>query len=104
MTVEETVAVKETTASAEKIIDEDDTGIQKLKGKVSLFFRVRGFGFIRPAKEDEEDIMVRWENVVTDDPYPYIQPGTQVEYLTEKGKDGKVEAIEVTLEVLVPLT
>jgi len=98
MTVEETVAVGETTASAEKTIDEDDTGVKKFKGKVSLFFRSRGFGFISSSKEHENDIMVRWENVVTDDPYPYIQPGTQVEFLVDKGKYGKVEAIDVTLE------
>jgi len=112
MTVEETVAVEETTASAAKKIateevsptgkktenDEDDTGAKKLKGKVVLFFRGRGFGFIIPAKENQKEIMVRWENIVTDDPYPYIKPGTEIEYLIEKDKNGKPQAKEVTLK------
>jgi len=109
MTVEKTVAVEETTASADKKMDteevnlpgektENDTGDKKLKGKVVTFFRGRGFGFIKPAKEDQKQIMVRWENIVTDDPNPYLKPGTQIEYLAGEDKKGKREAKEVTLE------
>jgi len=42
--------------------------------------------------------MVRWEDVVTDDPFPYIKKGTEVEYVSAKGDYGKRMAKEVTLK------
>jgi len=41
--------------------------------------------------------MVRWEDVVTDDPYPYIKKGTEVEYFSADGDHGKLTAKRVTL-------
>jgi len=90
------MATEEANVPSEKT-ENEVTGNEKLRGKVVRFFRVRGFGFIQPANAEDEEVKVRWENVVTDDPYPYIKPGTEIEYVTGEGKGGKLEAKEVTL-------
>jgi len=67
----------------------------KVKGTIVRFFRGRGFGFIKPEHGGKE-VFVHWEDLVTDDHWPYIERGTEVEYhLVEN--DGKHAAKEVTL-------
>lgn len=67
----------------------------KVTGKVMRFLRGRGFGFIKPDDGGDE-VFVHWENLVTDDDWPFVEKGTEVEYLVED-KDGKPVAKEVTL-------
>jgi len=67
----------------------------KVSGTVVRFLRGRGFGFIKP-EDGGEEVFVHWENVVTDDDWPFIEKGTEVEYLLVD-KDGKPAAKEVTL-------
>jgi len=110
MTVEETVAVEDSEASAEKKMNTEEANVsgdseenyggtakEKQKGIVRTFLRGRGFGFIKPAKKDQDQVIVRQENIVTDDPWPFPKSGTEVEYVLEEGKNGKLEAKEVTL-------
>lgn len=106
MTAEEVKNTAKETRTAQKMKKGSDSGVPKLKGTIRAFFRGRGFGFIRPVQdeeveEDEEEekkreVMVHWEDVVTDDPFPYIKKGTKVEYLVTE-EDGKLQAKEVTL-------
>jgi len=67
----------------------------KATGTVARFLRGRGFGFIKP-EDGGEEVFVHWENVVTDDDWPFIEKGTEVEYIVFD-KDGKPSAKEVTL-------
>jgi len=68
-----------------------------MKGTVVRFYRSRGFGFIKPA-EGGKNVLVHWSNLVTDDKWPYVKRGTEVEFeLVEKDDNGKRSAKEVTL-------
>jgi len=67
----------------------------KVKGTMVRFFRGRGFGFIKPQGGGKE-VFVHWEDLVTDDQWPYVEKGTEVEFLLVEG-DGKRSAKEVTL-------
>jgi len=67
----------------------------KVTGTVVRFLRGRGFGFIKP-QEGGEEVFVHWEDLVTDDDWPFLEKGTEVEYLVVD-KDGKPAAKEVTL-------
>jgi len=67
----------------------------KVKGTVVRFFRGRGFGFIKPDKGGKQ-VFAHWDDLITDDHWPYVEKGTKVEYiLTEE--EGKPAAKEVTL-------
>jgi len=67
----------------------------KVKGTMVRFFRGRGFGFIKPQGGGKE-VFVHWEDLVTDDNYPYVEKGTEVEFLLVES-DGNRSAKEVTL-------
>jgi len=67
----------------------------KVKGTVVRFFRGRGFGFIKP-EEGGKEVFVHWDDLITDDHWPYLERGTEVEFLMEKDED-KHAAKEVTL-------
>jgi len=67
----------------------------RVKGKVLQFIRSKGFGFITP-EDGGDKVFLHWENIVTDDNWPFIKKGTEVEFLVEYN-DGKPRAIEVTL-------
>jgi len=69
---------------------------EKVTGTIARFIRGRGFGFIKPEEGDEE-VFVHWENLVTDDDWPFVEKGTKVEYLLGVDKDGKPAAKDVTL-------
>lgn len=68
----------------------------KVKGTVIRFFRGRGFGFIKP-EEGEKEVFVHWEDLVTDDHWPFVEKGTEVEFLIVEEEEGKPAAKEVTL-------
>jgi len=67
----------------------------KVKGTVVRFFRGRGFGFIKPEAGGKE-VFVHWDDLVTDDHWPFVKRGTEVEYILEED-DGKHAAKKVTL-------
>jgi len=67
----------------------------KVKGTILRFFRGRGFGFIKP-EEGGKEVFVHWEDLVTDDHWPYVEKGTEVEFIMNED-DGKRSAKEVTL-------
>jgi len=67
----------------------------KVTGTVIRYFRTRGCGFIKP-QEGGEKVFVHWEDLVTDDDWPFVKKGTKVEYLVVD-KDGKPTAKDVTL-------
>jgi len=67
----------------------------KVKGVVKSFFRGRGFGFIKP-KEGGDEVFVHWDDLITDDHWPFVERGTEVEFLKVKNED-KYAAKEVTL-------
>jgi len=67
----------------------------KVKGTIVRFFRGRGFGFIKP-EEGSKEVFVHWEDLVTDDPWPYVEKGTEVEFHMNED-DGKCSAKNVTL-------
>jgi len=106
MTVEEVKNTEKDTETVENVEKSTDSGVPKLKGTILAFYRGRGYGFIKPEKVEEEEeseeekkkqeVMVQWEDIVTDDPFPYIKKGTKVEYLLTKEND-KLKAKEVTL-------
>jgi len=68
----------------------------KVKGTVMRYFRSRGFGFIKP-EEGEKEVFVHWEDLVTDDHWPFVEKGTDVEFLIVEEEEGKPAAKEVTL-------
>jgi len=108
MTAEEVKTTAKETQTGEKAEKGSKSGVPKLKGTIRAFFRGRGFGFIRPVRDEEEEeneeeekkreVIVHWEDVETDDPFPYIKKGTKVEYLLTHDDDGKLVAKGVTLE------
>jgi len=67
----------------------------KVKGTVVRFFRGRGFGFIKPEAGGKQ-VFVHWDDLVTDDHWPFVKRGTEVEYILEEN-DGKRAAKKVTL-------
>lgn len=67
----------------------------KVIGSIVRFFRGRGFGFIKP-KEGGKEVFVHWEDLVTDDHWPYVERETEVEFLLVED-DGQRSAKEVTL-------
>lgn len=67
----------------------------KVKGTIIRFLRGRGFGFIKP-EEGGKEVFVHWEDLVTDDHWPYVERGTEVEFLLVE-EDGKRSATAVTL-------
>jgi len=68
----------------------------KVKGTIVRFMRGRGFGFIKP-EEGGKQVYVHWEDLVTEDQWPYVERGTEVEFTMVEGEDGKRSAEEVTL-------
>jgi len=66
-----------------------------MKGTVVRFYRARGFGFIKPD-DGGKRVLAHYEDVVTDDEWPYIQAGTEVEFKLVD-KNGKRKAENVTL-------
>jgi cold shock CspA family protein len=66
-----------------------------MKGSVLVFHRNRGFGFIKP--EEGKKVFVHHEDIISDDPWPFIKRGTKVEFEL-KEENGKQKAKSVTLE------
>lgn len=68
----------------------------KCDGVVRVFYRTRGYGFIKLKEDHKKGIFVHSDNILTDDPCPFLKGGTKVEF--EMGFDGKPKAEKVTLE------
>jgi len=67
----------------------------KVAGRIVKFRRARGFGFIKPEDGDNE-VFFHWKDLVIDGSWPYIEIGTEVEFLLDD-KDVKPAAKEITL-------
>jgi len=67
----------------------------KVKGVIVRFFRGRGFGFIKPD-EGGDEVFVHWNDLITDDHWPFVEKGTEVEYQLVKNED-EYSANNVTL-------
>jgi len=68
-----------------------------MKGTVVRYNRSRGFGFIKP-KGGGKQVLMHWSEMVTDDKWPSIKRGTEVQFkLVEKDANGKRSAKKVTL-------
>jgi len=76
-----------------------DEQMTKSTGTVINFLTGRGFGFIQPegTTEDDDQIFVHWKDLVSDDNYPRLTKGLEVQFTIADGKDGKKCAKQVTL-------
>jgi len=78
--------------------DEDNESDGRLAGTVIEFNKRRGFGFIKPLGADEtERIFCHWQDVQTDDQWPQLANGMDVEYSVMQDDKGKPRACNVTL-------
>jgi len=69
----------------------------KTKGIVVRFDRRKGFGFIQPKKAGEKQVFVHWSEIVSDETWPVLQNGAEVEFvLNEKDDKGKRSAEKVS--------
>jgi len=69
----------------------------KMKGIVVRFDRRKGFGFIQPEKEDAKPVFVHWSEIHTDEQWPVLENGAEVQFiLNEKDDRGKRSAEKVT--------
>jgi len=67
----------------------------KMKGTVVKFIRRKGFGFIQPNKEGEKQVFVHWSEIHTDEQWPNLESGQEVQF-TLKEEKGKRSAEKVT--------
>ena len=71
--------------------------VKKTKGIVVRFDRRKGFGFIQPKKAGEKQVFVHWSEIVSDEQWPVLQNGAEVQFvLNEKDDKGKRSAEKVT--------
>merc|ERR1712083_935598 len=69
----------------------------KTQGIVVRFDRRKGFGFIQPKGAGEKQVFVHWREIETDEQWPVLQKGAEVEFiLNEKDDKGKRSAEKVT--------
>jgi len=68
-----------------------------MKGIVVRFDRRKGFGFIQPKKEGEKQVFVHWKDIVSDDPWPFLKSGTEVQFVVNKtDKGSKAEKVKLS--------
>jgi len=67
----------------------------KIKGTIVSFLRGRGFGFIKP-EDGGDEVFVHSNDLITDDHCPYVEIGTEVEFIKVKNGN-KYAAEEVSL-------
>ena len=71
--------------------------VKKAKGIVVRFDRRKGFGFIQPKKAGEKQVFVHWSEIVSDEQWPVLQKGAEVQFVLNKKDDkGKRSAEKVT--------
>ena len=70
---------------------------ERLHGTVEWFSVPKGYGFIRPAKEGEENIFVHYSGVHMEG-FRLLRQGQRVSYLTESTGQGKIKAVDVMVE------
>jgi len=51
-----------------------------MRGTVVRFERRRGYGFIQPKKEGEKQIYVHYSGILSDERFPELKAGTEVDY------------------------
>ena len=59
-----------------------------MRGVVVRFDRRKGFGFIQPKKAGEKQVFVHWKDIVSDEQWPALKNGTEVQFEvseTDKG-------------------
>merc|ERR1719228_821822 len=69
--------------------------VKKSKGVVVRFARRKGFGFIQPKKAGEKQVFVHWSDIITDEQWPVLQNGAEVQFLLTE-EDGKRRAEKVS--------
>jgi len=75
---------------------------QRYAGTVLEFKVQRGFGYLKLDMDDEHDkdknkVFVHWKEIHTDDRWPALEAGMEVEYGIEKEQRGRYQARHVTL-------
>merc|ERR1719419_973550 len=68
-----------------------------MRGIVVRFDRRKGFGFIQPKKEGEKQLFVHWKDIVSDDQWPALKTGTEVQFEVNKtdSKGPKAEKVKL---------
>jgi len=64
------------------------------KGVVKWFSSEKGYGFIKPNSPNEDDVFVHF-SAVAGEGYKSLDEGEAVEYDTEPGQNGKINATNV---------
>merc|ERR1719193_1377002 len=71
--------------------------VKKAKGIVVRFDRRKGFGFIQPKKAGEKPVFVHWSEIHTDEQWPVLENGAEVQFVLNESDDkGKRSAEKVT--------
>jgi len=75
---------------------------KRYQGTVQEFKTQRGFGYLKLKVEDKNDkeknkVFVHWKQIHTDDRWPALEAGMEVEYGIEKGQRDRYQAKHVTL-------
>jgi len=89
-------------ATPEEVKKEEEENMKipsgtKCEGVIRNFTRSRGYGFIKIRESDKIGVFVHAFNFVTDDPCPFIEKGTKVEFEMVH-RNGRPYAEKVTLE------
>lgn len=64
-----------------------------MQGKVTKYFPMRGFGFVKPD-DGGQDLFLHIRDMVGGEPDD-LPAGTRVSYETEPGRDGRLRAVSV---------
>lgn len=75
----------------------------RLSGTVARYDSKRGFGHITPV-DGSENVFVFWEQIVSEDKWPRLEPGMAVEYYLGNQEDGRIAAFNVLAEGGIPLS
>merc|ERR1719427_1158151 len=71
--------------------------MKQVKGVVVRFDRRKGFGFIQPKREGEKQVFVHWKDIVSDEQWPALKVGTEVQFTINNtdSKGAKAEKVKL---------